>query len=562
MMAREWKLAIGASVLTLAAVATPAQAQDQTAQAEAANSDDGSEIDGAAAGAIVIGGVVSGYAASQMAESSVEAIAEGRNNLAKKSLEKFTERELARNPNDAQARKLAKKPSSLLDVQKASSSRKAATKAARPANVANTDLNKLLARGEAAQNARAAKVAGSADELADLGRRGDVSKAVRQNAAVAKKPKSNMRVRFRDQVKGPGTGSARVAGSADELADLTRRGDLAKGARSAKIAGSADELAELGRRADIAKGTRRSAQNVAKAASGGDTFARQLLSPKGAKADVAKLVAKADAAQVVRGGKLVNEGQLMRNIADKGGDISKINKAGRTAQVARGAGGLKAASTAGDAAKMAKAAKTAKMAKTAKTAATAAKIGKGGRAALAGTGVGAVIVVAEIAGTESVKALTGAELQDPVSTTFQYGAAIFDKDVTLGDVAKQRMDHHKENFRKIGETLTTKGKLKENLKAYGQEKGEKISQFAGKMDQADRTARAGLQNATGVKVDRVSDTRDRYANALAGDDKVKNVTAVAKDRAKHHTDNAKRAGKKIGCGIGNLFRKKDKDKKC
>ena len=515
MMAREWKLALGASVLTLAAVATPAQAQDQTAQnqaaqAEAANSDGGSEIDAAAAGAIVIGGIASGYAASQMAESSVEAIAEGRNNLAKKSLEKFAERELARNPNDAQARKLARKPGSLLDVQKASSSRKAAAKAVRPANVANTDLSKLLARGEAAQNARAAKVAGSADELAELG----------------------------------------------------RRGDLAKGARSAKIAGSADELAELGRRADIAKGTRVSARNAAKAAGGGDTFARQLLNPKGANADVAKLVAKGDAAQVARGGKLVNEGQLMRNIADKGGDISKINKAGRTAQVARGAGGLKAASTAGDAAKMAKAAKTAKMAKTAKTAATAAKIGKGGRAALAGTGVGAVIVVAEIAGTESVKALTGAELQDPVSTTFQYGAAIFDKDVTLGDVAKQRMDHHKENFRKLGETLTTKGKLKENLQAYGQEKGEKISQFAGKMDQADRTARAGLQNATGVKVDRVADTTGRYAQALAGDDKVKNVTAVAKDRAKHHTDNAKRAGKKIGCGIGNLFRKKDKDKKC
>lgn len=253
--------------------------------------------------------------------------------------------------------------------------------------------------------------------------------------------------------------------------------------------------------------------------------------PKG----TGQLIGKGTAAQAARGiGGAANEAKLMQRI-NKAGDISKLNKAGRAAQVARGAGGLKAASTAADAAKLAK---------MAKAGATAGKIGKAGRAAVAGTGVGAVVVVAEIAATEGIEAVTGADIQDPVSTTFQYGSAIFDKDVTLGDVAKARAAHHRENFRKIGETFTTKGKMKENLRAYGDKNRTKV------------------ENATGMDLQSGRERRAAYGAALASDKPVAATAKVMGDRAKHHLENTGKVTKKVGCGLGNLFRKKENDKEC
>lgn len=248
-----------------------------------------------------------------------------------------------------------------------------------------------------------------------------------------------------------------------------------------------------------------------------------------------QLIGKGNAARAARGvGSVTGEAQLMRQI-DKAGDVSKLNKAGRAAQVARGAGGIKAASTAADAAKLGK---------MAKVGATAGKAGKAGRAALAGTGIGAAVVVGEIVATEGIEALTGAEVQDPVSTTFQYGAAIFDKDVTLGDVARARREHHKENFRKIGETFTEPGRLKENWQAYG-----------------DKT-RGNIENATGMDLQSKAERRQAYGNALASDKPVAATAKVVGDRAKHHLENTGKVTKKVGCGLGNIFRKKENDKKC
>ncbi|MEP2990576.1 MAG: hypothetical protein ABJN65_15050 [Parasphingorhabdus sp.] len=257
----------------------------------------------------------------------------------------------------------------------------------------------------------------------------------------------------------------------------------------------------------------------------------QKAGPKG----TSQLIGKGNAARAARGaGPVTSEAQLMQRI-NKAGDISKLNKAGRAAQVARGAGGIKAASTAKDAARLAK---------VAKTGATAGKLGKAGRAALAGTGVGAAVVVGEIVATESIEALTGAEVQDPVSTTFQYGAAIFDKDVKLGDVAKARAAHHRENFRKIGETFTTKGKFKENMRAYGDDKRVKI------------------EGATGMDLQSGRERRATYKAAMTSEKPVAATAKVMGDRAKHHLKNTGKVTKKVGCGLGNIFRKKENDKKC
>ncbi|MEP3225194.1 MAG: hypothetical protein ABJO01_04415 [Parasphingorhabdus sp.] len=423
-----------------------------------------------------------------------------------------------------------------------------------------TSLKQLKQRGEAARATRANRIAGSADDMAKLERRGNAAKGARQvKAAPRARPVNITNSNLGRMIeKGENAQRARVnrvAGSADDLTELNRRGNAAKNARLNRTAPT--------RKGSGMKVTFRDQVRAKPAQSkfstrGADSFGRKLTNPKGANADIARLVSKGDAAQAARG-RMVNEGQVVRNIANKGGDISKLNKAGRSAQVARGAGGLKAASKATDAAKMAK---TAKLAKTAKVGATAAKIGKGGRAALAGTGVGAVVIAAEIAGKESVKALTGAEVQDPISTGFQYGAAIFDKDVSLRDVAAQRRAHHRENFRKIGQTFTTKGKLKENLSAYGQEKGTQIRKTAVKVDRFDRNVRAGIKDKTGLTLERQSDVRKRYGAAATSDKPVKAVAKVATDRAKHHINNAKAVSKKTKCGLGNLFRSKKNDKKC
>lgn len=464
--------------------------------------------------------------------------------------------------------------------------KKAAAKGARPGNVANSQLGKLLQKGEAAKNSRA---------------------AIKNTARNAGRPtnlvKSNL-------------GKAIQKGEAAQSSRAAIRNNVNKGPV---------------RQGNGLKATFRDQVKPKKSLKGADNFARNLTNPKGANANVAKLVKNGDAAQLARG-KIVNEGQLLRQI-DKGGDITKLNKAGRGAQQARNVSNLKAYSKTTKTAKAAKgasvSAKTAKAAKAAKTLKTAAAVGKGGkaaRAALAGTGVGAVVVAAEIVGTESIKALTGAEVQDPLTTSFQYGSAIFDKDVSLKDVMAQRREHHRKNFQKIGETFTEPGKLKENLSVYGQKKAQQFKKAANFVDEKDRATRSLIKNTTGIQLDRRSDVMKRYGAAMAGDNKagallgvaadrtkhhlgnvkavgalagkageagrnaignatgadlrsgketlgkygaalkgdnkIKAVGNVAVQRAKHHGNNVKKVSKKFGCGVGNVFKKKKNKKKC
>ncbi|WP_321326555.1 hypothetical protein [uncultured Parasphingorhabdus sp.] len=465
----------------------------------------------------------------------------------------------------------------------------------RPANMANSELGRVIQNGENAQAARAGAKKPSA-----------------ANRGGARK------VTFRDQVTGkpnpsiktqPKPAAVRPVNIADsDLGRVIKNGENARAARVTRVAGSANELADLGRRGDAA----RNARNVAKAGQGSQQLGRQILANSD---DLGGALRRGDIAQQARRLAPANEAQVVRNVAASGGDISKLNKAGRTAQVARGAGGLKAASTTADAAKMARAAK---LAKTAKTAGTVGKLGKGGRALLAGTGVGAVAVVAEMAAVEGIKATTGVEVQDPLSTGFQYGAAIFDKDVSIADVAAQRREHHRENFRNLTETLTTEGKLMDNITKYADSKNPALGNGVRMLDRLDRQRRALLEEHTGIKTERrmdvvarygdslkkhglegvatvagerakhhvdnaralgatsrsmvgnatgadlrsIRETQNRYAEAATSDKPIAAVAEVAKQRAQHHTNNVKKVGSKVACGIGNIFRSKSKDKDC
>lgn len=574
---------LSTSVLAFSIASTPAlaqagqQPQQEQSASSATDSDGLSEEEKAQIGVIVGGGALAAAGTKLHSDPKPKmrkisrAELEGHNKTAKSSatrsrptsLKQLQQRgEAAR---AARANRVAGAADDLAELERRGNAAKAArqvrtTPKARPSNIANSDLGRTLKNGEGAQRARVNRLGGSADNLAELERRGDAAKGARQAKVTPKARPSNIAKSDLGRVLQKGEGAQRmrvnrIGGSTDSLAELERRGNAAKGARS-KV--GKPSRGRNGMKVTFRDQVRAKPNTLKPSTKGADSFGRRLINPKGANADVARLVSKGDAAQVARS-KIVNEGQVVRNVANKGGDISKLNKAGRSAQVARGAGGLKAASTSANAAKMAK---TAKLAKAAKIGATGAKVGKAGRAALAGTGVGLVVVAAEIAGTEGVKALTGAEVQDPISTGFQYGAAIFDKDVSLRDVAAQRRAHHRENFRKIHETFTTKGKVRENLRAYGQEKGQQIQKTAAKIDRADRNVRAGIEDKTGLKLERRSDVRKRYGQALVGGKPVAGVTKVATDRTKHHINNAKAVGKKAKCGIGNIFRSKKNDKKC
>ncbi|MEO9462344.1 MAG: hypothetical protein ABJ242_06375 [Marinomonas sp.] len=462
----------------------------------------------------------------------------------------------------------------------------------RRTNIANSELGRLFKKGEDAQ-----------------ARRANAKKPSTVNRGPARK------VTFRDQVTGEPnptikaqpkpltTRPANIANS--DLGRVIKNGERAQAARANRLAGSVDELAELGRRGDMARSTR----NAAKAGQGSQQLGRQILANGD---DLGNVLRRGDMAQQARRIAPVKEAQVVRNVAANGGDITQLNKAGRSAQAARGRGGLKAASTSADAAKMAR---TAKLAKTAKTAGTVAKLGKGSRAVLAGTGVGAVAVVAEMAAVEGIKATTGVEVQDPLSTGFQYGAAIFDKDVTIADVVAQRREHHRENFKNLAETLTTEGKVMDNITDYADSKNSALGDAVRNYDRFDRQRRALLEEHTGIKTERRMDvvarygaglkrdglkgvatvagerakhhvenakalgattrsvagyvtgadlrstreTRNRYAAAAASDKPVAAVVEVAKQRAQHHTNNAKKVGSKLVCGAGNIFRKKNKD---
>lgn len=515
-------------------------------------------------------------------------------------------------------------------------------------------LRALQARGEAAQAARTGRIAGSADELAKLEQRGAAAQNARAKPAAPRAVKArpaNIANSNLGRVieKGEAAQNARRAPVNRTAADVVKARDAASGPRNIRkldaptgqraAIGKGSQLDDLVARGNKARGSREAlrsgARQAAQAARGEQALGRKLI---GRGANVPNLLAKGDAAQIARKAAPLNEAQLVRGVADKGGDISRLNKAGRTAQAARGAGGLRAAKTGAQTAKAAQTGvKAAKAAKIAKTGATVAKAGKGARAVVAGSGVGLVVLAAEAAGKESVKALTGAEIQDPLSTGFQYGAAIFDKDVSMKDVWEQRREHHKENWSNVKATFTEKGRFKQNLQNYGAEKSEqfargiqKTREFGEKVDAFDRNARNAIEGETGVKLERRTDVAARYGAALQGDRKLKAigevaksraehhlgnakaatnyaaekvreagaqnraavgqatgadlrsvrettnryadaakadkpvaaVAAVAADRAKHHTDNAKKVGSKMMCGLGNLFRKKDKDKKC
>lgn len=517
-----------------------------------------------------------------------------------------------------------------------------------------TSLRDLQARGEAAKASRANRIAGSADELADMERRGNAAQNARKKPAATGRSVNARPANIANSdlgrviEKGEAAQNARRAPTSRTAADALRARDTAEGPRNIRklntpagnraAIGKGSQLDDLVARGNKARSSREALKAGGQAVRGEQALGRKLI---GKGADVPNLLAKGDAAQAVRKAAPINEAQLVRGVADKGGDISKLNKAGRSAQAARGAGGLRAAKTGAQAAKAtrtgASAVKAAKMAKIAKTGATAAKAGKGARAVVAGSGVGLLVVAAEAGAVEGTKALTGVELTDPISKAFLYGSAIIDKDVSVADVAKQRWEHHKKNFGSLKATLTEKGRLQQNLSDYGAEKRESFArgventrEFSEKVDAFDRNARNAIEGETGVKLERrgevamrygealqsdqklkaigevaksraehhlgnaraatnyateqfraagaqnraavsqatganirsVRETTNRYADAAKSDKPVAAVASVAANRAKHHTENAKKVTGNVMCNVGNVFRKKDKDKKC
>ncbi|XUU61870.1 hypothetical protein ACRAQ6_06290 [Erythrobacter sp. HA6-11] len=558
------KTAFSVSALALTAIAMPALAQEAEEQPDAeANKichDDAGEVVTCA-----VIGIAGAYALNEVAEMAVESLGETSKNINKQIANNYANREIAKTAATGQNTRtnyqLLKDPEAAMRDP----TRPAET-AARAAD--NAEMKTLNQRGEVAQRARANAVAGSADDVAKLDVRGKLSQQIRARKAVVPTGTASVAT---PEVMGNQARAARanvIGGSADDLARLEARGNAAQGARANPVAGSADDLARLeargtraqntrlgrvgsnanldqidrqgrfaqdarGRgigntsvgdleaRGNAARNTRFQARNVNAAARGGSGFDRALqgrIGPEG----TSRLIGQGDAAQAARG-RIVNEGQIARNINARGGDVGRLNQAGRSAQAARTSGIPRGAPTV--------------------TKAPVKSVGRLGKVTKLGGNVAKGALVG-VAATEGVKALTGAEMDDPLTTGFRYGSAIFDKDVTMGDVARDRWEHHKSNFRKIGETLTTKGKLKENMRNYGADKREKIG------------------SATGMELHAMRDTQQRYADALKGSDKLKNLGQVAGDRAQHHWGNTKKVGSKIGCGIGNIFRKKENDKDC
>lgn len=561
------KTALSVSALALTAIAMPALAQEAEEQPDAeANKichDDAGEVVTCA-----VIGIAGAYALNEVAEMAVESLGETSKNINKQIANNYANREIAKTAATGQNTRtnyqLLKDPEAAMRDP----TRPAET-AARAAD--NAEMKTLNQRGEVAQRARANAVAGSADDVAKLDVRGKLSQQIRARKAVvptgtasvatpevmgnqARAARANVIGGSADdlarlEARGTAAQAPRanaIGGTADDLARLEARGNAAQGARATNVAGSADDLARLEARGNAAQGSRAGAvggtaddlarleangnrvqnsrfqaRNVNAAGRAGPGFDRALqqrIGPEG----TSRLIRQGDAAQAARG-RIVNEGQVVRNINNAGGDITRLNQAGRSAQAARTSGIPRGAPT------VAKA--------PVKSVGRLSKVTKLGGNVAKGALVG-------VAATEGVKALTGAEMDDPLTTGFRYGSAIFDKDVTMGDVARDRWEHHKSNFRKIGETLTTKGKLKENMRNYGADKREKIG------------------SATGMELHAMRDTQQRYADALKGSDKLKNLGQVAGDRAKHHWDNTKKVGSKIGCGISNIFRKKENDKNC
>lgn len=214
----------------------------------------------------------------------------------------------------------------------------------------------------------------------------------------------------------------------------------------------------------------------------------------------AQIVANADAAQAARG--RISQGQLARQINRGGGNIANINRAGRTAQAARAGS----------------------------TVANAGRLARVGRFARGATAVGAGVMV----GQEAVTALTGAEFESAIGTGAAYLEALRSDDPNaLAELRERRREHHRENFRRIGETFTVPGRMRENLGDY-----------------------------TGMELDSVQDTAQRYAEAATSDTPVRDTLGVAGDRARHHLENTGRATGKVVCGIGNIFRSEENDHDC
>jgi len=141
---------------------------------------------------------------------------------------------------------------------------------------------------------------------------------------------------------------------------------------------------------------------------------------------------------------------------------------------------------------------------------------------------------------ELLKNATGIEAERMTDVGSRYLGALKEerKLKALGDVAKGRAQHH------LGNAAAVLGKTRDGTRAIG------------------ATTRQGLGNATGADLRSVRETTGRYADALKGPNKIKNVGQVMADRTKHHVNNAKKVGDKVKCGISNIFRKKENDKDC
>ena len=551
---------LGVSLIALSLAATPAFAQDGSVeeQQEAQNSEVGDGVAVVAIGGMVAGGIAMERGGTNAINTARRASADLANAAGRQAtgLDDLQRR--------GQAAQRTRGVTGASNGQMDDLLRRGdAARTARRANIGSgANLDELARRGEAARTARRPQVSRTAN-LEDLARRGNGAQQARAGRIGngANLDDLARRGNAAQQARGP-----RIGNGAN-LDDLARRGNVAQQARTARI-GNGANLSDLARRGNAAQTTRGGLRSAANAAANGPGFERGLARQVG-QPNVARLVNGGDAAQLARG-RMVNEGQLMRNITNNGGNITDLNRQGRAAQAARR---VDTASDIGraagradqvrDAARIGRvASRVDDVADIARAARIAGSAGRAGRAALASTGVGALVVAAEIVGTESVRALTGVELQDPISTGAMYGAALFSKDISLAEVAQMRREHHLENFQRLHETLTTPGQLGENLREYGQMRAEDIREFGENVQEFRHNSRDFVGNATGAQLDAPEETVGRYAEAMQEDNSLQAVAEVAADRARHHTENVGRVGGKVACGIGNIFRKKENDRDC
>ncbi len=468
---------------------------------------------------------------------------------------------------------------------------------ARPANIANSDLGRVIQKGEAAQNARRAPTGRTA---ADVVRARDAAEGPR-----------NIR-----KIDAPANQRAAI-GKGSQLDDLVARGEKARSSREAlrtgarqaaqaargeqalgrKLIGRGADISNVLRKGDAAQAARKAlpineAQLVREVAENGGDISK--LNKAGRSAQAARgagglRAAKtgAQAAKATRTGASAVKAAKMAKIAKTGATAAKAGKGARAVVAGSGVGLLVIAAEAG--------------AVEGTKALTGVELTDPiSKAFLYGSAIiDKDVSVVDVAkqrwehhkkNVGSLKAtLTekgrlqqnlrdyGAEKRESfargVENTREFGEKVdaFDRNARNAIEAETgvKLERRGEVATRYGEALQSDQKLK----AIGEVATSRAEHHLGNARAATNYATqqfraAGAQNraavgqATGADLRSVRDTTSQYADAAKSDKPVAAVASVAADRAKHHTENAKKVTGKVMCNVGNIFRKKDKDKQC